>query len=155
MSNILGKTMLEMKRVGKVISRSACEVGNAIGEAATNISAHTKKVAKISMMKAEIDNLYYELGKAVFEDGLMPSNELAMTYMDELFEKVDVLEALENELKSDEDTCSCGDECTCVEGECSCGDECACHQEEVEDISADETPVEDVSETTDEAEKSE
>lgn len=149
--NMMGKALLEMKKVGKAFGKAAGEVGSAVGEAATNISTHTKKIAKVSMLKAEMDNLYMELGKSVFMDGLMPDNETAMNLMNVLFEKSDELEALERELaetdKSDETpsedvksecTCDgdCGEDCHCVDGECHCDEEVPC------DCVEDETPAE-------------
>ena len=79
--NLVGKTLLEVKKTMKVVGKAAGEVGSAVGEAASNISNHTKKIAKISMLKAEMDAMYAELGKSVFMDGLMPSNEKAMELM--------------------------------------------------------------------------
>ena len=161
--NIVGKTLLEVKKTMKVVGKAAGEVGSAVGEAATNISNHTKKIAKISMLKAEMDAMYTELGKSVFMDGLMPSNEKAMELMDTLFEKSDELEALERELaetdKSDEIpsedvkpecTCDgdCGEDCHCVDGECHCDEEVPCDC--VEDKTPAEEPVPEIKEDTQE-----
>lgn len=152
MSNVWGKTLLEMKRVGAVIGKSAGEIGAAFGEAAVNISAHTKKVAKISIMKAEMDNLYYELGKVVFEEGLMPSNELAMIYMEELFNKADELQALEAELNDDVETCTCDCDSNC-DSNCSVEDtpidETPMDETLMDETPVDETPIEETSVASD------
>ena len=97
MSNFMGKTLLGAKKIGQAvgksageigatIGKSASEIGNTIGGAATEFGDYTKKVAKVSMVKAEMDELYFKLGKAVFEDGLMPTNEGAMEIMNKLYE---------------------------------------------------------------------
>ncbi len=127
MANNMGKVLLEMKKVGGAFKKSANEIGSAIGEAATNISAHTKAIAKIAMLKAEMDAIYLDLGKSVFEDGLMPDNETAMNLMNVLFEKSDEIEALQkvvdaNNAENDK-SCDCGADCDC-KGDCTCEDSC-------------------------------
>lgn len=159
--NMMGKALLEMQKVGKAFGKAASEVGSAMGEAATNISAHTKKVAKISMLKAEMDNLYVELGKSVFMDGLMPENETALNLMNVLFEKADELDVLERELAEadkpvetpsedvkPECTCDgdCGEDCHCVDGECHCDEEVPCDCVEDETL-AEESTSEDKEDT--------
>ena len=161
--NLVGKTLLEVKKTMKVVGKAAGEVGSAVGEAASNISNHTKKIAKISMLKAEMDAMYAELGKSVFMDGLMPSNEKAMELMNTLFEKADELEALEKEISVDEVvdeptpedvkpecTCDgdCGEDCHCVDGECHCDEEVPCDC--VEDETPAEEPVPEIKEDTQE-----
>ena len=96
-----GKFLHEIKKVGAVVKKSASEVGSAIGEAATNISAHAKVAAKVAVLKAEMDAIYLDLGKSVFEDGLMPSNETALNLMNVLFEKSAELEALQAMIADD------------------------------------------------------
>ena len=128
MANNMGKVLLEMKKVGGAFKKSANEIGSAIGEAATNISAHTKAIAKIAMLKAEMDAIYLDLGKSVFEDGLMPDNETAMNLMNVLFEKSDEIEALQrvvdaNNAENDK-SCDCGADCDC-KGDCTCEEEAA------------------------------
>ena len=124
-----GKFLYEMKKVGAVVKKSAGEVGSAIGEAATNISAHAKTIAKVAVLKAEMDAIYLDLGKSVFEDGLMPDNETACNLMNVLFEKSAELDALEKLVKEDNTENEC--HCTCDES-CECEGTCAC-EEKVED----------------------
>lgn len=147
-----GKFLYEMKKVGAVVKKSAGEVGSAIGEAATNLSAHAKTVAKIAVLKAEMDAIYLDLGKSVFEDGLMPDNETAWNLMNVLFEKSAELDALEKLVKDDnvvnEKHCDCGESCTCDET-CECEETCTC-EEQVEDTEPTPTveiPTEDDTET--------
>ena len=105
----MGKVLLEMNKAGKVISETAGEVGTAIGVASIDIADKTKKSvgelsdrakksAKIAMLKAEIDDMYKDLGKSIFEDGMLLTNDRALAIMDVLFVKHDELEALELEV---------------------------------------------------------
>lgn len=109
MTKGMGKVLLEMKKAGKVISETAGEVGTAIGVASIDIADKTKKSvgelsdrakksAKIAMLKAEIDDMYKDLGKSIFEDGMLLTNDRALAIMDVLFVKHDELEALELEV---------------------------------------------------------
>ena len=108
MTKGMGKVLLEMKKAGKIISETAGEVGTAIGVASIDIADKTKKSvgdlsdkakksAKIAMLKAEIDDMYKDLGKSIFEDGMLLTNDRALAIMDVLFVKHDELEALELE----------------------------------------------------------
>lgn len=97
--NFFGKALLEMKKVGDVVSKSASEIGDTIGEATSN----AKNLAKISMMKAERDNLYMELGKAVFENGVTFDNEVAMNCIAEITKKNEEIAALEKETKTNKE----------------------------------------------------
>ena len=136
MSNFWGKTLLEAKRVGSAISKSAKEVGGAIGEATSNIADHTKKSAKIAMLKAEMDQLYTKLGKAVFNYGMIEENEEALAIMKELLDKKSEMEIIEKELDKCEHDHACGHAGPC-DCECDCEDcdedcDCECHEEDDE-----------------------
>ena len=134
MSNLLGKSLLELKKIGRTIADSAVDIGGAVGEAAVNITDHAKKSANLAIKKAEMDELYYQLGKSVFEEGLHPDNAEAMALMESLYHKYFLISALEDESNSDSDDscgCGCGCDCNCSwdddddEGcDCDCDDHC-------------------------------
>lgn len=131
MSNFWGKTLLEAKKVGTAISKSAKEIGGAVGEATSTLADHTKKSAKIAMLKAEMDQMYTKLGKVVFNCGMVEENEEALAIMKELLDKKSEIEALERELDKCEHDHSCGCEGPC-DCECDCKDcdedcDCGCH----------------------------
>lgn len=147
MSNLVGKTLLEAKRLGenlskstvelgKVISKSSGELGNTVGEVLSSVSSIAKKSAKISMLKAEIDENYQKLGRSVFENGLTPDNEEGLEILHVLFDKYMEMqyfqELLKNEKGNAKTTCDCGcedceDSCDC-ENSCDCEDSCDCHE---------------------------
>ena len=113
MTKQMGKVLLEMKKAGKVISTTAGEVGTALGvvgldiadkakKSAGEISDKARKSAKIAMLQAEIDDMYKDLGKSIFEDGMLLTNDRAMAIMDILFLKHDELETLELEMMEKE-----------------------------------------------------
>lgn len=122
MSNIMGKALLGAKKIGQAVGKFATEIGTTIGGAASELGDYTKKVAKVSMFKAEMDGLYSELGKSVFMDGLTPNNEKAMELMNKLYELDAQVTEMEKEIKQDVPVeCSCDDNCP-REGECHCED---------------------------------
>jgi len=131
MSNIWGKTLLEAKRVGSAISKSAKEVGGAIGQATANVADHTKKTAKIAMLKAEMDQMSTKLGKAVFNYGITEENEEALEIMKEMLNKKSEIEKLEKELDNCDCKCEHNHECG-HEGPCDCECDCIDCDEEVE-----------------------
>ncbi len=123
MSNIVGKTLLGAKKLGGIVGKSATEIGTVISGVAVEVGGQAKKAAKISMIKAEMENLYFVLGSVVFEGGLTPDNEKAMEIMNSLYTLNADLVELEKQEKTND--CSCGDDCNCG-GNCSCGDDCKC-----------------------------
>ena len=142
MSNILGKTIIGVKKSVEAVANSS--FGTALNEATNNITENTKKVVRMSVLKAEMEDLYQKLGKAVFDYGMIEENELALSYMKELLEKkfeLDYLEKTHEDCKCTEFTeedCVCNGECDCHDieehdcEECSdCKDdcECECHDE--------------------------
>ena len=138
MSNLLGKSLLELKKIGRTIADSAVDIGSAVGEAAVNITDHAKKSANLAIEKAEMDELYYKLGKSVFEEGLHPDNEEAMSIMDALYQKHFLIESLEDELNDSESDCDCDrdeDELNDSESVCDCdcdkNDDCSCDLKDV------------------------
>ena len=138
MSNLLGKSLLELKKIGRTIADSAVDIGSAVGEAAVNITDHAKKSANLAIEKAEMDELYYKLGKSVFEEGLHPDNEEAMSIMDALYQKHFLIESLEDELNDSESNCDCDrdeDELNDSESVCDCdcdkNDDCSCDLKDV------------------------
>ena len=138
MSNLLGKSLLELKKIGRTIADSAVDIGSAVGEAAVNITDHAKKSANLAIEKAEMDELYYKLGKSVFEEGLHPDNEEAMSIMDALYQKHFIIESLEDELNDSESNCDCDrdeDELNDSESVCDCdcdkNDDCSCDLKDV------------------------
>ena len=138
MSNLLGKSLLELKKIGRTIADSAVDIGSAVGEAAVNITDHAKKSANLAIEKAEMDELYYKLGKSVFEEGLHPDNEEAMSIMDALYQKHFHIESLEDELNDSESVCDCDrdeDELNDSESVCDCdcdkNDDCSCDLKDV------------------------
>ena len=122
MSNLLGKSLLELKKIGRTIADSAVDIGGAVGEAAVNITDHAKKSANLAIKKAEMDELYYQLGKSVFEEGLHPDNAEAMALMESLYHKYFVISALEDELNDSESVCDC---------DCDKNDDCSCDLKDV------------------------
>ena len=138
MSNLLGKSLLELKKIGRTIADSAVDIGSAVGEAAVHITDHAKKSANLAIEKAEMDELYYKLGKSVFEEGLHPDNEEAMSIMDALYQKHFLIESLEDELNDSESNCDCDrdeDELNDSESVCDCdcdkNDDCSCDLKDV------------------------
>ena len=138
MSNLLGKSLLELTKIGRTIADSAVDIGSAVGEAAVNITDHAKKSANLAIEKAEMDELYYKLGKSVFEEGLHPDNEEAMSIMDALYQKHFLIESLEDELNDSESVCDCDrdeDELNDSESVCDCdcdkNDDCSCDLKDV------------------------
>ena len=140
MSNLLGKSLLELKKIGRTIADSAVDIGSVVGEAAVNITDHAKKSANLAIEKAEMDELYYKLGKSVFEEGLHPDNEEAMSIMDALYQKHFLIESLEDELNDSESDCDCDcdeDELNDSESVCDCdcdcdkNDDCSCDLKDV------------------------
>ena len=136
MSDLLGKSLLELKKIGRTIADSAVDIGSAVGEAAVNITDHAKKSANLAIEKAEMDELYYKLGKSVFEEGLHPDNEEAMSIMDALYQKHSLIESLEDELNDSESDCDCDeDELNDSESVCDCdcdkNDDCSCDLKDV------------------------
>ena len=134
MSNFWGKTLLEAKKVGSAISKSAKEIGGAVGEATSNIADHTKKSAKIAMLKAEMEQLYTELGKSVFNYGMVEENEESLEIMKTLLDKKAEIEKLEKELDKCEHDHACGHNGPC-DCECNCEDcdencDCECHEDD-------------------------
>lgn len=140
MSNLFGKTLLEAKKVGSAISKSAKEIGGAVGEATSNIAGHTKKTAKIAMLKAEMDQMYTKLGKAVFNYGMIEENEEALEIMKEMLDKKSEIERLEKELDDCNEQRECNHDHECghdgpCDCECDCEDcdedcDCGCHDED-------------------------
>jgi len=94
MSNLMGKVLLEGKKVVDSISEVTVKAVDTVKEQSAPIIDKAKKSMEISMLKAEIDDLYKEFGKATFEWGLMPTNEKAMELMKVLYEKTGLLEEL-------------------------------------------------------------
>jgi hypothetical protein len=103
MGNFIGKALIEAKKVGEVISKASSEIGAVVGEATKNISETAKRAAKISMLKAEIEGMYKDLGKAVFEDGLLLTNEKALELMQVMMDKYKEVMELEAEEKAEND----------------------------------------------------
>lgn len=150
MSNFLGKTLIEAKKVGSAISKSTKEVGCAVGKAASNVANYTKKSAKIAMIKAEMDTLYENLGKAVFKYGMSEENEVALNILAMLLEKREELKTLTKELESDKCTCDCNEESCDCENECTCEDNCNCAdncEKENCDCECHDEPKEEIKET--------
>lgn len=134
MSNFFGKTLLEAKKAGFAISKSAKEIGGAVGEATSNIADHTKKSAKVAMLKAEMDQMYTKLGKAVFNYGMVEENEEALEIMKEMLDKKAELDAIQKELDACDHDHECGHDGPC-DCECDCEDcdedcDCGCHDED-------------------------
>ena len=101
MGNFIGKALIEAKKVGEVISKASSEIGAVVGEATKNISETAKRAAKISMLKAEIEGMYKDLGKAVFEEGLLLTNEKALELMQVMMDKYKEVIELEAEEKAE------------------------------------------------------
>ena len=164
MSNFMGKTLLGAKKLGKAvgksageigatIGKSATEIGNTIGGAATEFGDYTKKVAKVSMVKAEMDELYFKLGKSVFEDGLMPSNETAMDIMNKLFELDAQVVEMEKAIKASKEAKETPVPTEEVVSEETVSEEIPCVTED--ETPCDETPTEVVEDTTEVTENKE
>lgn len=155
MGNFLGKVLLQGKKALDSINEATEDVAIVLKEQAVNASKYAKTIIAISMLKAEIEDLYKELGEIVFLEGLLPDNEEAIEIMTSLFQKTAVLEHLESEVNVGEkeedeiwddfpnfedffnsfgsnvgccncESCSCGDDDD-DEGDCedSCED-CSC-----------------------------
>lgn len=157
MGNLVGKTLLEAKRLGenlskstvelgKVISKSSGEFGNTVGEVFSSFSSIAQKSAKISMLKAEIDENFEELGRSVFENGLTPDNEEGLDILNVLFDKHMEMQHLQEELEIEKSknkvNCDCG--CGCDgDGDCEESCECECHEcggnEEDKDVDSKES----------------
>ena len=82
------------------------------------------------------------MGKSVFEEGLHPDNEEAMSIMDALYQKHFLIESLEDELNASESDCDCDcdededeDELNDSESVCDCdcdkNDDCSCDLKDV------------------------
>lgn len=98
MSNFLGKVLLQGKKALDSINEVTGDAAGILKEQAVNASKYAKTILAISMLKAEIEGLYKELGEIVFLEGLMPDNDEAMEIMTSLFKKTAVLEHLESEI---------------------------------------------------------
>ena len=105
MGNLLGKTILEGKKLVDSITEKATpvvsEAVKTFKEQSADLTAKAKRAVDISVLRAEIADLYTEFGKATFEWGLMPSNEKALDIMKVLYEKTDLLEKYEAEIEAE------------------------------------------------------
>lgn len=112
----------------------AQKLGQAVGDAASDAAAATKKAAKISILKAEMNGIEEKIGQAVYTGGLTPDNAEAAKLLAELVAKHEELEKIQKEAEEcDHENCT-DPECDCHDGECHCDDEncncdCACHDE--------------------------
>lgn len=114
----------------------AQKLGQAVGDAASDAAAATKKAAKISILKAEMNGIEEKIGQAVYTGGLTPDNAEAAKLLAELVAKHEELEKVQKEAEeSDHENCTDPEcECDCHDGESHCDDEncncdCACHDE--------------------------
>lgn len=107
MSNFLGKAIVEGKKIVDSITEKATpvvtEAVKNFKEQSADLTSKAKRAIDISVLKAEIEDLYLEFGKATFEWGLMPSNEKALEIMKVLYEKTDLLEKLEAEIAAEKE----------------------------------------------------
>lgn len=99
MGNLFGKVLVKGKKAIDNINEATGDVTSVLKEQAKNASKYAKTLIAISMLKAEIEDLYKELGEVVFEEGLMPDNTEALDIMTTLFEKTEMLEHFEREVK--------------------------------------------------------
>lgn len=156
MGNLVGKTLLEAKRLGenlskstvelgKVISKSSGEFGNTVGEVFSSFSSIAQKSAKISMLKAEIDENFEELGRSVFENGLTPDNEEGLDILNILFDKHMEMQHLQEELEIEKskNNVDCNSDCEDCGESCDCECGCECHEcgenEEDKDVDSKES----------------
>lgn len=105
--NIVGKAIVEGKKLVNTVTEKVSPVVEdtvkTVKEQSVIATAKAKRAVEISVLKAEIDDLYKEFGKAAFEWGLMPDNEKALELMKVLYAKTDELGKLEDEVKREED----------------------------------------------------
>ena len=102
MGNLLGKAIVEGKKFVDTVTEKVTpvieETVKSVKEQTVNLTSQAKRTIDISVLRAEIEDLYTEFGKATFEWGLMPSNEKALEIMKVLYEKTEMLEKLEAEV---------------------------------------------------------
>lgn len=107
MSNLLGKAIVEGKKIVDSITEKATpvvtEAVKNFKEQSADLTSKAKRAIDISVLRAEIEDLYTDFGKATFEWGLMPSNEKALEIMKVLYEKTDLLEKLEAEVAAEKE----------------------------------------------------
>lgn len=118
---MLGKVLLNAKRMGDAVSEYAKEAGVVLKdtmretasdttEVMSEISGQVKISFKIQVLSAEMDELYLDLGKAVFENGLTPDNAEALGILEVLNDKKSELATLK---KAQEEFYSCDEPCSC------------------------------------------
>lgn len=83
------------KTTDKVVGAVSDNSGNILNSVETVVNeniALAKLVTSCAVLEGEISELYEKLGECVFQEGLTPENEQAMTIMNTLFEKSEALE---------------------------------------------------------------
>lgn len=83
------------KTTDKVVGAVSDNSGNILNSVETVVNeniALAKLVTSCAVLEGEISELYEKLGECVFQEGLTPENEQAMTIMNTLFEKTEALE---------------------------------------------------------------
>ena len=105
--SFLGKVIIEGKKIVDTVTEKATpfveEAVNTLKEETTAITAQAKRAIDMGVLKAEIDSLYKDLGKAVYENGLDIHNNEVIAAIHLLNEKSLQLEAYEKEIEDEEE----------------------------------------------------
>lgn len=105
--NFLGKVFIEGKKLVDTVTEKATpfveEAVNTIKEETNAITSQAKRAIDMGILKAEIETLYKDLGKAVYEGGLSLHNNDAVAAIHSLNEKSLQLEIYEKEIEAEEE----------------------------------------------------
>lgn len=98
MSKMLGKVLIGLRDMGEDVSYALKNTDFKVKDTVKEVVNNTKNYAKVAMIDAELDDLFYCLGLTVFEEGLTPENENATALIDYMTEKYKEMNELKKEM---------------------------------------------------------